>query len=135
MGKRRRVAVQEAADLVSDEVNRVIDSRPGKRLLHVAQLRRSANSVCANIAEGLGRGEGDARNDKYRMARGEAKETISHLRSNFAAERILSPAEPLDDRHQDARLACRRVTAFSRVASPSALTPFRSLSASYDESG
>jgi four helix bundle protein len=88
MGKRRRVAVQEAADLVSDEVNRVIDSRPRKRLLHVAQLRRSANSVCANIAEGLGRGEGDARNDKYRMARAEAKETISHLRSNFAGERI-----------------------------------------------
>src|SRR6478735_2248426 len=89
MGKRRRVAVQEAADLVADEVNRVIDSRPRKRLLHVAQLRRSANSVCANIAEGLGRGEGAARNDKYRTARGEAKETISHLRSNFAAERIV----------------------------------------------
>jgi four helix bundle protein len=88
MGKRRRVAVQEAADLVADEVNRVIDSRPTKRLLHVAQLRRSANSVCANIAEGLGRGEGAARNDKYRTARAEAKETISHLRSNFAAERI-----------------------------------------------
>ena len=89
MGERRRVAVQEAADLVADEVNRVIDSRPRKRrLLHVAQLRRSANSVCANIAEGLGRGEGAARNDKYRTARAEAKETISHLRSNFAAERI-----------------------------------------------
>jgi four helix bundle protein len=88
MGKRRRVAVQEAADLVADEVNRIIDSRPRKRLLHVAQLRKSANSVSANIAEGLGRGEGDARDDKYRTARGEAKETISHLRSNYAAERI-----------------------------------------------
>src|SRR5215217_5266186 len=86
----RRVAVQEAADLVLDEVNRVIDSSPTKRLLHVAQLRKSANSVSANIAEGLGRGEGAARNDKYRTARGEAKETISHLRSNFAAERIQS---------------------------------------------
>ena len=90
MGERRRVAVQEAADLVADEVNRVIDSRPRKRLLHVAQLRKSANSVSANIAEGLGRGEGAARNDKYRTARGEAKETISHLRSNFASERIQS---------------------------------------------
>src|SRR5437868_1421590 len=88
MEKRRRVAVQDAADLVADEVNRVIDSRPMGRLLHVAQLRKSANSVSANIAEGLGRGEGPARNDKYRTARGEAKETISHLRSNFAAKRL-----------------------------------------------
>ena len=86
----RRVAVQEAADLVLDEVNRVIDSRPRQRLLHVAQLRKAASSVSANIAEGLGRGEGAARNDKYRTARGEAKETISHLRSNFAAKRITS---------------------------------------------
>jgi four helix bundle protein len=90
MEPRRRVAVQEAADLVLDEVNRLIDSRPRKRLLHVAQLRKSANSVSANIAEGLGRGAGAARNDKYRTARGEAKETISHLRSNFAADRIPS---------------------------------------------
>ena len=90
MGKRPRVAVQEAADLVADEINRLIDARPRRRLLHVAQLRRSANSVCANIAEGLGRGEGAARNDKYRTARGEAKETISHLRSNFTAERLES---------------------------------------------
>ena len=88
MEKRRGVAVQEAADLVTDEVNRLIDSKPKNRLLHVAQLRRSANSVSANIAEGLGRGEGAARDDKYRTARGEAKETISFLRSNFAAERI-----------------------------------------------
>lgn len=88
MGTGRRVAVQDAADLVLDEVNRVIDSSPRKRLLHVAQLRKSANSMSANIAEGLGRGEGAARNDEYRTARGEAKETISHLRSNFEAERI-----------------------------------------------
>jgi four helix bundle protein len=87
MEKRRRIAVQEAADLVADEVNRLIDSSP-KRLFHVAQLRKSSNSVSANIAEGLGRGEGAARNDKYRTARGEAKETISHLRSNFVAQRI-----------------------------------------------
>src|ERR1043165_445432 len=90
MKPRRRVAVQEAADLVSDEGNRLLDSKSSKRLLHVAQLRKSANSVSANIAEGLGRGEGAARDDKYRTARGEAKETISHLRSNFAAERIQS---------------------------------------------
>ena len=91
MGKRRRVAVQEAADLVADEVNRLIDARPRKRLLHVAQLRKCANSVSANIAEGLGRGVGAARNDKYRTARGEAKETISHLGSNFRAKRLEEP--------------------------------------------
>jgi four helix bundle protein len=88
MGK--RIAVQEAADLVADEVNRVIDARPKKRMLNVAQLRKSANSVRANIAEGIGRGRGAARDDKYRTARGEAEETISHLRSNFVAERIQS---------------------------------------------
>ena len=90
MAKRRRIAVREAADLVADEVNRLLDSRPRKRLLHVAQLRRSANSIRANIAEGLGRGEGAARDDKYRTARGEAEETISHLRSNFEAKRLES---------------------------------------------
>ena len=88
MDKRRRIAVQEAADLVADEINRLIDSKPKKRLLNVAQLRRSANSVPGNIAEGLGRGEGAARNDKFRTARGEAEETISRLRSNFVGERI-----------------------------------------------
>ena len=76
--------------MVADEVNRLIDSpaKKKKRVLHVAQLRKAANSVSANIAEGLGRGEGDARNDKYRTARGEAEETIRHLRSNFVATRI-----------------------------------------------
>ena len=88
MGKGRRVKVQEAADLVRDEVNRLLDGKAQKRLIHVAQLRKSADSVSANIAEGLGRGEGDARNDKYRMARGEAEETISHLASNLEADRI-----------------------------------------------
>jgi len=88
-GMGKRILVQEAADLVRDEVNRLLDAKPKKRrLLHVAQLRKSADSVSANIAEGLGRGEGDARNDKYRTARGEAEETISHLSSNFAADRI-----------------------------------------------
>ena len=87
MGK-RRVAVQEAADLVRDEVNRILDSRPKKRMLNVAQLRKAASSVSANIAEGVGRGEGAARNDRYRTARGEADETISYLKANFAAKRI-----------------------------------------------
>ena len=88
-GMGKPIRVQEAADLIRDEVNRLLDAKPKKtRLLHVAQLRRSADSVSSNIAEGLGRGEGQARNDKYRTARGEAEETISHLSSNFAADRI-----------------------------------------------
>jgi four helix bundle protein len=88
MGK--RIRVQDAADLVRDEVNRLLDAkRPKKkRMLHVAQLRNSADSVSSNIAEGLGRGESDARDDKYRTARGEAEETIRHLSSNFEADRI-----------------------------------------------
>jgi four helix bundle protein len=87
---KRKPAIQEAADLVRDEVNQVLDSTRRKRMLDVAQLRSSASSVSANIAEGLGRGDGAARNDKYRTARGEAEETISHLKSNFNANRIES---------------------------------------------
>ncbi len=42
---------------VADEVNRLIRGAPGL-LIHVAQLRDSAQSIGANISEGFGRREG-----------------------------------------------------------------------------
>ena len=53
-----------------------------------AQLRKAAQSISANISEGFGRGAGPERNHALRVARGEAEETIRHLRANFAANRI-----------------------------------------------
>lgn len=41
-----------------------------------------------NIREGFGRGPGGGRAQSIRVARGEAEETIGHLRSNFAMQRL-----------------------------------------------
>jgi four helix bundle protein len=87
MGNHRDLAVLDAADRVADEVNRLIDDAP-RRLIHVGQLRNSAQSIGANISEGFGRGKGAERNQALRVARGEAEETIRHLRANFDSERI-----------------------------------------------
>jgi four helix bundle protein len=87
MGNHRDLAVLDAADQVADEVNRLLDSAP-RRLLHVTQLRESAHSIGANISEGFGRGPGGERSRSLRVARGEAEETIRHLRANFQSERI-----------------------------------------------
>lgn len=79
--------VLEVARAVADEVNRLLDD--GKlRLIHRAQLRDSAQSIPANIREGMGRKPGPHRHQSYRDARGSAEETDEHLRANFAANRI-----------------------------------------------
>ena len=83
----RDLAVLDAADQVADEVNRLIDDGP-RRLIHVTQLRDSAQSIGANISEGFGRGMEGERNRALRVARGEAEETIRHLRVNFESDRI-----------------------------------------------
>ena len=87
MGNHRNLDVLDAADLVADEINRLIDHGKG-RLMHVAQLRKSAQSIGANISEGFGRGRARERDHKLRVAGGETEETIRHLRANFAANRI-----------------------------------------------
>jgi four helix bundle protein len=87
MSNHRHLAVLDAADLVEDEINRLIDQSP-KRLIHTSQLRSSAHSIGANISEGFGRGPGRERGRSLRVARGEAEETIRHLRANLAAGRI-----------------------------------------------
>ena len=87
MPNHRDLAVLDAAEHVADEVNRLIDEAP-RRLIHVAQLRDSAHSIAANISEGFGRGTSGERNRSLRVARGEAEETIRHLRANFQSKRI-----------------------------------------------
>jgi len=87
MDNRRHLAVLEAAQTVEDEINQLIDDRP-RRLLHVSQMRRAAHAVVSSIDEGFGRGPDGGRAQALRVARGEAEETIGHLRANFAARRI-----------------------------------------------
>lgn len=87
MTNHRDLAVLDAADQVADEINRLIDHSP-RRLIHIAQLRDSAQSIGANISEGFGRGGPGDRSRALRIARGEAEEAIRHLRANFESERI-----------------------------------------------
>ena len=77
----------EAARLVADETNRILD-RPPRRLLHEIQLRNAAASICANIREAYGRKAGRDRQQFLRFARGSAEETDEHWRANFAARRL-----------------------------------------------
>ena len=81
----------EAARVVADEINKLLGNRK-RRLIHRSQLRDAAQSIPANIREGMGRTPGPHRNQAYRDARGSAEETDEHLRANFADGR-LAPAE------------------------------------------
>ena len=79
--------VLEAARAVADEINQLLSNRK-LRLIHRAQLRDSAQSIVANIREGMGRKPGPHRNQSYRDARGSAEETDEHLRANFKDGRV-----------------------------------------------
>ena len=83
--------VLEVARAVADETNKLLGNRQ-LRLIHRGQLRDAAQSIPANIREGMGRKPGPHRNQAYRNARGSAEETDEHLRAHFADGR-LSPAE------------------------------------------
>ena len=76
-----------AARAVVDELNRLLGRAP-RRLLYSSQLRSAAQSISANIREGLGRRKGPDREHFWRFARASAEETDEHLRANFAAERL-----------------------------------------------
>ena len=88
----RDLNLLDASERVSDRLNELIESPSGRRLLHVDQMRRSAQSVAANIAEGFGRGTEGDRARLLRIARGEAEETIQHLRANVRAKRLAPEA-------------------------------------------
>jgi four helix bundle protein len=77
----------EAARAVAEDVNTLLGDRR-LRLIHRGQLRDAAQSIPANIREGMGRKPGPHRNQSYRDARGSAEETDEHLRANFVDGRV-----------------------------------------------
>jgi len=79
--------VLEVARAVADEINELLGSRK-LRLLHRGQLRKAAQSIPANIREGMGRDPGPDRNQSYRYARGSAEEADEHLRANVEDGRV-----------------------------------------------
>ena len=79
--------VLEIARAVADETNTLLGNRQ-LRLIHRSQLRNAAQSIPANIREGMGRRPGPERNQAYRVARGSAEETDEHLRANVAGGRL-----------------------------------------------
>ena len=90
--------VLEVARAVVDEINKLLGNRKLK-LIHRAQLRDAAQSIAANIREGMGREPGPDRSRSYRYARGSAEEADEHLRANFADGRLPGVAyRPLHNR-------------------------------------
>ena len=87
MGIHRNLAVQDAAELIVADIVKVAAGRRS-RLLFKAQLLKSAESTSANIGEAFGRSTKADRNRSLTVARGEAEETIKHLRANHRAKRI-----------------------------------------------
>ena len=85
---KRDLALLDAVEGVADQVNALIDQSPRGRLLHVAQMRASVQSIAANISEGLGRRDGRDRSRSFEIARGETEETMAHLSANFRTDRI-----------------------------------------------
>lgn len=75
-----------AARAVVDELNRLLAGP--RRLLYASQLGDAAQSIPANIREGMGRRKGPDREQFWRFALGSAEETDEHLRANFADKRI-----------------------------------------------
>jgi len=96
----RNLNVLDAAEQAAKQVNTLIDGAKRPPLLHVKQLRDSAQSVVANIAEGFGRDTGRDRDRPLEIARGESEETIQHLKANFQVNRIdASDYWPLHNRY------------------------------------
>ena len=80
----------EAARLVADETNRILDRRR-RYYLQEVQLRKSAGSIGANIREAYGRKAGPDRQHYLRIARGSAEETDEHWRGNYVSGRLDAP--------------------------------------------
>jgi four helix bundle protein len=79
--------VLEVARSVVDDVNALVQG--GNELLaHDWQIRRSAQSIAANIREALGRRPGPERNQFFRIARGSAEETDEHLDGHYRQHRV-----------------------------------------------
>jgi four helix bundle protein len=88
----RDLTVWQEAVLLADAVHRIVDSLPSELAFIADQMRRSARSVHANIAEGSGR---SSRRDYVRLlydARGSLQELESDTES-LARRRCLGPAD------------------------------------------
>ena len=79
--------VLDAARCVVDEIHAAM-RRSRRPWPGAAQLREAAESIVANIAEGLGRADGPDRIHFLRIARGSAEETNERLRIVLAANHI-----------------------------------------------
>ena len=86
MSKHRNLDVADAAEQFDVAVTLLSDRTP--RLLHRRQLLKAAQSVSSNIGEGFGRATIADRNNRLVIARGEAEESIKHLRLNLNTKRI-----------------------------------------------
>jgi four helix bundle protein len=86
MGTHRNLALLDLAERIAIEAVRLTTGR--SRLLFKRQLLDAAQSVHSNVGEAFGRGTKRDRNRVLFIARGEAEETIRHLRPNKIAGRI-----------------------------------------------
>ena len=84
----RNLDVLDAAERAAALLDDLIDRSPSRRLLYVKQMRRSVQSIAANISEAFGRARGRDRDYRLEIARGETEETIRHLSANFRVNRI-----------------------------------------------
>lgn len=65
---------------IATEVYDISESLPRREdYALTSQIRRSAESISANISEGFGRGGDKEKSQFYKIARGSANETKSHL--------------------------------------------------------
>jgi four helix bundle protein len=90
MSKHRNLDVADAAEQFAVAVTLLSDRTA--RLLHRQQLLKAVQSVSSNIGEAFGRATIADRNNRLVIARGEAEESIKHLRLNLNTKRI-SPKE------------------------------------------
>ncbi len=76
----RKLRIWQEAFALTVDVFRITSNFPGTEMFGLtSQVRRSANSVPANIAEGTGRSSTKDYLHFLHIARGSVKETISHL--------------------------------------------------------
>jgi four helix bundle protein len=101
----RNLRIWQEAFALAVEIHRLTGSFPKSELFGLtSQIRRSAASVTANIAEGTGRGSPKDYERFLHIARGSARETINHLLLAQAllfidgpsTERMLSRYQGLD---------------------------------------
>lgn len=76
----RDMSVWQKAFALLKDVYRIVKNFPAdERYALTDDLKRSANSVCHNIAEGYGRFENKDKSRFYKIARGSSYEAISQL--------------------------------------------------------